>query len=181
MHTYYFMCCTASVPGRCGRATSLPDETQTGRSRLSKRCAPLWARRARLFARFALDQTLESFVRGHVFAFEALGARRASCCTTTSSPSSLSATDKLVRYHPRILELAGHYHFAPQPRAPYRGNERPATSRTHPVCSPLEFARFCTTNDQCLAASTGLAAARRCVRRDGFARASGRPRGARAH
>ena len=26
---------------------------------------------------------------------------------------------KRVRYHPRILELAGHYHFAPQPCAPY--------------------------------------------------------------
>jgi hypothetical protein len=35
-----------------------------------------------------------------------------------------------VRYHPRLLELAGHYHFAPKPCAPYRGNEKGKVERT---------------------------------------------------
>jgi hypothetical protein len=35
-----------------------------------------------------------------------------------------------VRFHPRILELAGHYHFAPKPCAPYRGNEKGKVERT---------------------------------------------------
>jgi hypothetical protein len=34
-----------------------------------------------------------------------------------------------VRFHPRILELAGHYHFAPKPCAPYRGNEKGKVER----------------------------------------------------
>jgi len=29
-----------------------------------------------------------------------------------------------IRFHPRLLELAGHYHFAPQPCAVARGNEK---------------------------------------------------------
>ena len=35
-----------------------------------------------------------------------------------------------IRFHPRLLELAGHYHFAPQPCAPYRGNEKGKVERT---------------------------------------------------
>src|SRR5437899_1602623 len=31
--------------------------------------------------------------------------------------------------YPRLLELAGHYHFAPQPCAPYRGNEKGKVER----------------------------------------------------
>ncbi len=35
-----------------------------------------------------------------------------------------------IRFHPRLLELAGHYHFAPKPCAPYRGNEKGKVERT---------------------------------------------------
>ena len=35
-----------------------------------------------------------------------------------------------LRYHPRLLELAGHYHCAPKPCAPYRGNEKGTVERT---------------------------------------------------
>src|SRR5439155_8003469 len=35
----------------------------------------------------------------------------------------------LVRFHPRILELAGHYHFAPKPCAVARGNEKGRVER----------------------------------------------------
>jgi hypothetical protein len=35
-----------------------------------------------------------------------------------------------VRFHPRLLELAGHYHFAPKPCALYRGNEKGKVERT---------------------------------------------------
>jgi transposase len=29
-----------------------------------------------------------------------------------------------VHFHPRLLELAGHYHFAPRPCTPARANEK---------------------------------------------------------
>ncbi len=35
-----------------------------------------------------------------------------------------------IRFHPRVLELAGHYHFAPQPCAVARGNEKGRVERT---------------------------------------------------
>ena len=34
-----------------------------------------------------------------------------------------------IRFHPRLLELAGHYHFAPQPCAVARGNEKGRVER----------------------------------------------------
>ena len=79
----------------------------------------------------SLDQTLESFLRGHVAAFEALRRRAARrCSTTTSRASCSSAHGDAIRFHPRLLELAGHYHFAPKPCAPYRGNEKGKVERT---------------------------------------------------
>jgi hypothetical protein len=35
----------------------------------------------------------------------------------------------LIRFHPRILELAGHYHFAAKPVAIARGNEKGRVER----------------------------------------------------
>ena len=35
-----------------------------------------------------------------------------------------------IRFHPHLLEAAGHYHFAPVPCAPYRGNEKGKVERT---------------------------------------------------
>jgi transposase len=82
-----------------------------------------------LFARFALDQTLESFLRGHVFAFEAFKGAPRQLLYDNLKSVVLERDGQLVRYHPRILELAGHYHFAPQPCAPYRGNEKGKVER----------------------------------------------------
>jgi transposase len=82
-----------------------------------------------LFARFALDQTLESFLRGHVRAFEAFGGAPRQLLYDNLKSVVLERDGQLVRYHPRILELAGHYHFAPQPCAPYRGNEKGKVER----------------------------------------------------
>ena len=38
-----------------------------------------------------------------------------------------------VHFHPRLLELAGHYHFAPRACAPTRANEKDQAS----YCSPF--------------------------------------------
>ena len=35
-----------------------------------------------------------------------------------------------VRFNPRLLELAAHYHFAPRACRPARGNEKGAAERT---------------------------------------------------
>ena len=86
-----------------------------------------WSRAT--FARFTLDQTLESFVRCHVEAFGRLeGVPRAILYDNLKSVV-LERQGDLIRFHPRILELAGHYHFAPTPVGVARGNEKPRVER----------------------------------------------------
>ena len=56
---------------------------QVGAATRSLSCFVLvlsWSRA--MYARFTLDQTLETFLRGHALAFEALGGSRAASCTT---------------------------------------------------------------------------------------------------
>ena len=36
----------------------------------------------------------------------------------------------VIRFHPRLLELRGHYHFAALPCQPGRGNEKGRVERT---------------------------------------------------
>ena len=105
-----------------------------------------WSRA--IYARFALDQTLETFLRGHVLAFEALGVPREILYDNLKSVVLERAGDH-IRFHPRILELAGHYHFAPKPCAPYRGNEKGKVERQIQYLRHSFFAarRFSTVDD----------------------------------
>lgn len=83
-----------------------------------------------IYARFALDQTLESFLRGHVEAFAALGGVPRTILYDNLKSVVLERAGDHIRFHPRVLDLAGHYHFAPKPCAPYRGNEKGKVERT---------------------------------------------------
>ena len=76
-------------------------------------------------ALFTLDQTLESFLRGHVDAVHGLFAGVARTLVYDNLRSAvLERQGSAIRFHPRLLELAGHYHFAPRPCAPGRANEK---------------------------------------------------------
>ena len=75
-------------------------------------------------ALFTLDQTLESFLRGHVDAFDALGGVARTLVYDNLRSAVLDRRGAAVQFHPRLLDLAGHYHFAPQPCTPGRGNEK---------------------------------------------------------
>jgi len=103
---------------------------QIGRARRALSCFVLvlsWSRA--VYARFALEQTLESFLRGHVEAFTAMtGAPRVLLYDNLKSVV-LERVGDHIRFHPRLLELAGHYHFAPQPCAVARGNEKGRVER----------------------------------------------------
>jgi transposase len=105
-----------------------------------------WSRA--MYARFTFDQTLESFLRGHVLAFEALGVPRAILYDNLKSVV-LERQGDHVRFHPQLLEFAGHYHFAPKPCAPYRGNEKGKVERTIQYLRHAFFAarRFSSIDD----------------------------------
>jgi transposase len=82
-----------------------------------------------LFALFTLDQTLESFLRGHVEAFHALGGCARTLVYDNLKTAVLERQGTAIRFHPRLLELAGHYHFAVRPCTPARGNEKGRVER----------------------------------------------------
>jgi len=86
-----------------------------------------WSRA--IFARFFLDQTLESFLRGHVEAFEKLGGVPRSILYDNLKSAVLERVGDHFRFQPRLLEFAGHYLFAPKPCAPRRGNEKGKVER----------------------------------------------------
>jgi transposase len=103
---------------------------QVGHARRVLSCFVLvlsWSRA--VYARFALDQTLESFLRGHVEAFAALGGVPRVLLYDNLKSVVLERSGEHIRFHPRLLELAGHYHFAPQPCAVARGNEKGRVER----------------------------------------------------
>ncbi len=86
-----------------------------------------WSRA--IHAVFTLDQTLESFMRGHVEAFEYFGAVPRMILYDNLKSAVLERRGDAIRFHPRLLELAGHYHFAPRPVSPARGNEKGRVER----------------------------------------------------
>jgi len=102
-----------------------------------------------LFARFSLDQTLESFLRGHVLGFEAFGGVPRQVLYDNLKSVVLERQGEHIRFHPSILELAGHYHFAPTPCAPYRGNEKGKVERAIQYLRHSFFAarRFASVDD----------------------------------
>ena len=82
------------------------------------------------FLRFFLDQSLENFLRGHVYAFEDLRGVPRYCVFDNLRSAVLERYGGAVRFNPRLLELASHYHFGPRACRPARGNEKGAVERT---------------------------------------------------
>ena len=80
-------------------------------------------------ALFTLDQTLESFLRGHLQAFAIFGGVPRAILYDNLKSVVLARVGDAIQFHPRVLELAGHYHFAPRPCAPARGNEKGKVER----------------------------------------------------
>ncbi len=80
------------------------------------------------FLRFYLDAQMPNFIRGHVEAFEQLGIARVLLYDNLKS-AVLERRGDAIRYNPKLLELAGYYHFKPQPVAVARGNEKGRVER----------------------------------------------------
>lgn len=82
------------------------------------------------YLEFFLDQVQESFLLGHVHAFADFGGvARLDLCDNLRS-AVLARHGPAVHFHPRLLELAAHYHFEPRACAPGRGSEKGSVERT---------------------------------------------------
>ena len=82
-----------------------------------------------VFALFTVDQTLESFLRGHVEGFQTWPGVPRTLVYDNLRSAVLERAGTAIRFHPRLLELAGHYHFAPRPCTPGRANEKGKVER----------------------------------------------------
>jgi hypothetical protein len=82
-----------------------------------------------MYALFTLDQNQDNFLRGHVKAFEYFGGVPRVILYDNLRSAVLSRVGDAIRFHPRLLEFSGHYHFEPRPVAVARGNEKGRVER----------------------------------------------------
>jgi len=102
-----------------------------------------------LYLEFFLDQTLESLLRGHVNAFSDWHGLPRAVLYDNMRQVVLERFGNSIRFHPRLLDLCGHYHFAALPCQPGRGNEKGRVERAIRYIRDSFFAarRFTTLED----------------------------------
>lgn len=86
-----------------------------------------WSRQ--IFLQFYPDQSMASFLRGHVAAFEAFNGLSRVLLYDNLKTAVLERSGDAIRFHPTLLNLAAHYRFEPRPVAVARGNEKGRVER----------------------------------------------------
>ena len=86
-----------------------------------------WSRH--IFLRFSLDARMESFLRGHVQAFQAWGGLPRVLLYDNLKSAVLERQGDAIRFSSALLAFAAHYHFEPRPVAVARGNEKGRVER----------------------------------------------------
>jgi len=107
-----------------------------------------WSRA--LYLEFFFDQTMENFLRGHVRAFESFQGSARVLLYDNLKSAVLERHGNLVHFNPRLLELAGHYHFNPRPCQVGAGNQKGRVERAiRFVRDSFWAARRFTTLEEC--------------------------------
>jgi transposase len=83
-----------------------------------------------LYAELFFDQSLGNFLAGHQRAFEHFGGVPRELRSDNLRAVVLERRGELIRFHPRYLELAGHYCFSARPCHVARGNEKGRVERS---------------------------------------------------
>ena len=125
-----------------------------------------------IFLRFFLDARTESFLRGHVAAFEAWQGCPRVILTDNLRSAVLERQGDAIRFNPALLNFAAHYRYEPRPVAPGRGSEKGRVERAIRYVREAFFAgrRFTDLDDlnaQAEAWCNGPAAERRCPEEPG--------------
>ena len=82
-----------------------------------------------VFLRFFLGASMPFFIRGHVQAFEFYGGVPRVLLYDNLKSAVLERQGDVVRFNPKLLELARHYRFEARPVAVARGNEKGRVER----------------------------------------------------
>ena len=158
-----------TLPGECAQV----DWAHFGSLTIGRAVRPLMAfvmvlsYSRHLFLRFYLGAAMDTFLRAHVAAFEHFQGVGRTLLYDNLKSAVLERRDQAIRFHPRLLELAAHYHFKPQPVAVARGNEKGRVERAIRFVRDAFFAARAfrdidDLNRQALAWCSGDAAARPC-------------------
>jgi transposase len=106
-------------------------EVRVGRARRKLSCFVLTLSYSRALAlEFFFDQSLENFMTGHIRAFETAGGVARTLLYDNLGSVVVQRRGDAVQFHPRLLELAAHYHFAAVPCRPGRGSEKGRVERS---------------------------------------------------
>lgn len=119
------------------------------------------------FLRFYLNAAMGNFLRGHIQAFAFFEACPRVLLYDNLKSAVLERCGDAIRFNPRLLELAAHYHYQPRPVAPARGNEKGRVERAIRYVRDAFFAARAyrdldDLNAQALAWCVGQAADRPC-------------------
>ena len=82
-----------------------------------------------LYLEFFFDQTMENFLRGHVHAFEFWSGQPRVILYDNLKSAVLERRGNQILFHPRLIELSAHYHFAPRPCQIRAGNQKGRVER----------------------------------------------------
>lgn len=82
-----------------------------------------------LYLEFFFDQTMENFLRGHVHAFAFFQGQPRVILYDNLKSAVLERRGNHIDFHPRLIELSAHYHFAPRPCQPRSGNQKGRVER----------------------------------------------------
>ena len=120
-----------TFPGEQGQADWAHfGEVHIGQARRQLSCFVITLSYSRALAlNFFFDQRLESLLCAHVDAFAQFQGSPRTILYDNMRSVVLARHENQIRFHPRLLELAAHYHFAPQPCRPARGNEKGRVER----------------------------------------------------
>jgi transposase len=124
-----------------------------------------WSRQ--IFLQFFFDARMESFLRGHIAAFGAWSGLPRILLYDNLRSAVLERQGDAIRFHPTLLEFAGHYRYEPRPVAVARGNEKGRVERAiryvrDSFFAARTYADLDDLNAQAIAWCNGQAADRIC-------------------
>ena len=108
-----------------------------------------------LWVEFFFDQSIENLLLGHVHAFSDWGGVPRNVLFDNMRSVVSERRGDAIHFHPRLLELCAHYHFAALPCRPARGNEKGRVERAiqyirHSFFAARSFAGLGALNAQAL-------------------------------
>jgi transposase len=125
-------------------------EVSIGRARRKLSCFVITLSYSRaLYLEFFFDQCMESFLRGHIHAFEDWHGLPRILLYDNLRSAVLERRGDAIHFNPRLLELCAHYHFAARPCQVRAGNQKGRVERAIRYIRESFFAarRFTTLED----------------------------------